>query len=122
MPYAPANVNQVFARGGTIEDIRQEPFFAGVRSWQKNYGFHEPGKMADGNLLMACPSGTITKNCVGSCWSTSPTRLMITRGRALLDPGYAEGLFSYDEALERLTRPIWRSNTWDAPGIELSAG
>ena len=55
MPYAPTNVNQVFARGGTIEDIWQEPFFAGVRSWQKNYGFHEPGKMADGNLLMACP-------------------------------------------------------------------
>ena len=27
--------------------------------------------------------------------------------QALLDPGYAEGLFAYDEALEGLTRPIW---------------
>ena len=107
MPYAPANVNKVFAAGGTIEDIWKEPFFAGVRSWQKDYGFHEPSKMADGNLLMACPIRDHHKELRRIVLEYEPDPVDDNAQQALLDPGYAEGLFAYDEALEGLTRPIW---------------
>ncbi|MCE1252326.1 MAG: hypothetical protein LWX83_02130 [Anaerolineae bacterium] len=46
MPYAAANLNQVFESGGCINDIWALPFFKSIRQWQKTQG--------KDNLLTPC--------------------------------------------------------------------
>ena len=45
----PVNVNEVYARGGTLNDVWNQPFFHTVRQWQYNYA-QQPN-----NGLMPCP-------------------------------------------------------------------
>ena len=78
-----------------------------MRAWDKNYGFHEPSKMAAGNLLMACPIRDHHKDLRRIVLEYEPDSVDDNACEALLDPEYAEGLFAYDEALEGVTRPIW---------------
>jgi len=107
MPYSPANVNKVFASGGTMEDVWREPFFAGVRSWQKGYGFHDPTKSEKSNWLMACPIRDHHRDLRQILMEHEPDPADDNARQALLDPEYAAGMIAYDDALEDLTGPIW---------------
>ena len=106
-PYAAANVNEAYANGETIEDIWARPFFADIREWQKDKGFHEPGKVDGGNWLMPCPM----RDCHGDArrlvLEHQPEPQDQNAREALMDPDYAAGLMAYDSALEALTRPVW---------------
>ena len=55
-PYSPVNVKDVFARGGTLDDVWAHPFFADIRSWQRDYGYREANEACPdcGNWLAPC--------------------------------------------------------------------
>ena len=107
MPYSPVNVNKVFAQGGTIEDVWAAPFFAGVRQWQRDYGFHQPRSTVQGNWLMPCPMRDHHAELRQIIMKHEPDPVDENAEQALLDPEYADGLVAYDKALEDLKQPIW---------------
>jgi MoaA/NifB/PqqE/SkfB family radical SAM enzyme len=54
-PYAAADVHQVYAQGGTLDDVWASPFFKAVRQWQRDYGYGRKELTAEGNWLRPCP-------------------------------------------------------------------
>ena len=57
MPYVGANVEEVFASGGDLNDVWQTSFFAEIRAWQRAYGYRENGEPCPervGNWLAPC--------------------------------------------------------------------
>ena len=55
-PYSPVNVREVFARGGTLDEVWAHPFFAEIRGWQRDYGYREANEACPdcGNWLAPC--------------------------------------------------------------------
>jgi hypothetical protein len=112
IPYAPANIKDVHARGGTINDAWAEPFFAGIRGWQREYGYREVGEKAPescGNWLNPC----IIRDHHGLFQELvrehRPVPTDADARAALDDPAYRAGLEAYDRELAALNDPIWRS-------------
>ena len=56
IPWSPCNVKEVFAAGGNLDDVWQQPFFRDIRAWQRAYGYRENGEpyTGGGNWLAPC--------------------------------------------------------------------
>jgi len=110
MPYSPVNVKDVFARGGDLNDVWAEPFFASIRSWQKGYGYRQDGDTCSewGNWLRPCliRDHHADFRRILDVHAVEPTdeeaRL------ALQDEAYRQGLEGFDRELAALTDGIWR--------------
>lgn len=110
VPYSPVNINEVYARGGSLDDVWSEPLFAAFRDWQHAYGYREDGQPygGNGNWLAPCP----IRDHHGEF------RLMLKRHpakpldadaqAALDDPDYEAGLTKFGQDLAALTDPVWR--------------
>jgi len=104
VPYSPINVREVYARGGTLNDIWSDLFFSSIREWQDKY------RRKNGNWLAPC----IIRD------HNSDLRVLLSRHepeptdenarKALMDPTYADGMDTYDAAYQALTEPIWQKN------------
>jgi MoaA/NifB/PqqE/SkfB family radical SAM enzyme len=110
-PYAPSNVNEVFAGGGSLEDIWKHPFFADIREWQREYGYREAHETCNGSC------GNWMAPCLIRDHHTDFMKIMgAHRTRpadddaqaALDDPDYHAGLERFDREYEALTGPVWR--------------
>jgi MoaA/NifB/PqqE/SkfB family radical SAM enzyme len=81
VPYAVANLHQVYARGGTLQEVWQAPLLQTIRGWQRAYGYgreeHRPGPQDE------------------------------AAREAHLDEAYAEWMMAYGEELEAASQPIW---------------
>jgi radical SAM protein with 4Fe4S-binding SPASM domain len=108
-PYAPVNLNEVYARGGTLEEVWSHPLFADIRSWQREYGHRESHE--------ACPD---CRNWIAPCLIRDHhADFMRIMGRhearptdddaraALLDTDYHTGLLRFDREFQELTDPVW---------------
>lgn len=108
-PYSPVNINEVYARGGTLEEVWGHPLFADIRAWQREYGYREPRE--------ACPD---CRNWVAPCLIRDHhADFMRIMGRhetrptdddaraALLDPAYHAGLERFDREFQAITDPVW---------------
>lgn len=118
VPYSPVNIKDVFARGGTLDDVWAEPLFGAFRNWQRDHGYRENGQAyADsGNWLMPCP----IRDHHGefrAMLKRHPARPIDADAQAALeDPDYAAGLEQFGKDLSRLTDPIWRERYLAEPG------
>ncbi|HUT15562.1 MAG TPA: radical SAM protein [Anaerolineae bacterium] len=54
-PYSAANINQVYANDGTLNDVWETPFFEAVRQWQRDYGYGHEALSPAGNWMHPCP-------------------------------------------------------------------
>jgi radical SAM protein with 4Fe4S-binding SPASM domain len=110
-PYAPVNINEVYARGGTLEEVWSHPFFADIRKWQRDYGHRESHE--------ACPD---CRNWIAPCLIRDHHEdFMRIMGRhdarptdddareALADPDYHAGLERFDREFQALTEPVWEA-------------
>lgn len=104
VPYSPVNVNDIYAKGGTLNDIWANPFFADIRGWQEGY------MQTKGNWLAPCLnrdhhgvlSQLITRH--------EPEPIDESARAALLDPDYGHGLERYGELYGNLSEPVWREH------------
>jgi len=104
VPYTPVNINQVYARGGTINDMWADPFFAGIREWQESYNH---GNGHPGNLMAPClirDHHDVLRRLI-SVHEPEPTDP--SAEEALLDPDYAQAMIDYGKAYQDLSGPIW---------------
>lgn len=108
-PYAAANICDVYARGGTLNDVWQAPFFAAIRAWQREYGYGQAQLQARGDWLRPCPIRDHHGMFRQLLQRYQPEPEDQAARQCLADEAYAQGLEAYDEALERCTQPIWES-------------
>jgi MoaA/NifB/PqqE/SkfB family radical SAM enzyme len=55
MPYAGADLHQVYAEGGTLDDVWSTPFFRAIRQWQRERGYGKRELTREGNWMAPCP-------------------------------------------------------------------
>lgn len=110
VPYSPVNVKDVFARGGTLDDVWEDPFFSDIRNWQRGYGYREAKETCPdcGNWLAPCPIRDHHADFMEILRRHAPRPTDEDARAALEDAGYHEGLVRFGQELDRLTGPVWR--------------
>jgi MoaA/NifB/PqqE/SkfB family radical SAM enzyme len=103
MPYSPLNIRDVYAKGKTLNDVWQHPFFQAVRQWEYDY-------VDDGRSMIApCPNRDHHDEleCLLMRYEPEPTDA--NAAETLIDPDYTRGLVAYNRRFQALTDPIWES-------------
>jgi len=101
LPYAPVNVKEIYARGGNLNDVWADPFFAAVRGWQADFQARQCNEMAP------CPMRDHHMELRRLLHDYEPDPMDENARAALLDPGYAGGLQKYDQEFQALADPVW---------------
>jgi radical SAM protein with 4Fe4S-binding SPASM domain len=118
-PYSPVNIKEVYAKGGSLDEVWGQPFFADIRKWQREYGYRESHE--------ACPDcHNWTAPCLIRDHHADFMRIMGAHQAAatdedaqaaLEDPEYHAGLHQFDREFEALTGPMWQSVYLGSRGI-----
>ena len=104
MPYSPVNIRDVYARGKTLNDVWQEPFFQAVRQWQYDY-------INDGRSMLApCPNRDHHDELERLLIECEPEPTDTNAAETLIDPEYTRGLVAYSRRLEAITGSIWEKH------------
>ncbi|KPL83959.1 hypothetical protein SE15_01770 [Thermanaerothrix daxensis] len=112
VPYTAINIKEVYARGGNLNDVYREPFFAGIRRWQTSYQ-HQ-------NLLAPClirDHHDVLRTLIKE---HEPEPSDENARAALLDPSYAEGLINYAQSFQRLADVVWQRTYVEGGPAEVS--
>jgi hypothetical protein len=117
-PYSPVNAREVFARGGTLDDVWTQPFFADIRRWQRANGYREANEPCPdcANWMAACIIRDHHDACMTLVRRHAPAPLDEDAAAALADPAYHEGLERFGRALEEVTGPVWRERYLQGKG------
>ncbi len=107
VPYAGANIHEIYKSGGTIMDLMEVDFFKGIRNWQHNYGYKTKPAQTK-NLILPCPHRDHFDFLLPLIEKHKPKPINQEAGRALGDPAYCQGLLQYDKACASLLDPVWR--------------
>jgi hypothetical protein len=101
VPYSPVNVKDIYAQGGTLNDVWANPFFADIRGWQESY------MQSKGNWLAPCLNRDHHAILDQLIAKHEPDPIDESARAALLDPEYGKGLEHYGELYENLSESIW---------------
>lgn len=101
----PLNINQVYARGGTLNDAWADGFFTGIRDWQDGYRTGK-GNGRPGNWMAPCLIRDHHADFRRLVMEHEPEPADDNATEALLDPDYAQGMIDYDEAYQSLADEI----------------
>ncbi|TLN00101.1 radical SAM protein, partial [bacterium] len=104
MPYSPVNIHDVYARGGTLDDVWKQPFFASLRKWQLDY------KTANRNGLAPCPNRDHHDELEQLLREHEPEPTDANAAETLTDPAYTRGLVAYNHEFEAITGGIWQNH------------
>ena len=106
-PYSPVNVQDVFARGGTLDDVWAHPFFADIRRWQRAHGYREANEPCPdcGNWMAPCIIRDHHAEFMTLMRRHEPAPLDDDARAALADPEYHVGLERFGRELEELDGP-----------------
>jgi len=99
VPYSPVNVKTIYERGGNLNNIYSEPFFANIRNWQKNRkgeSLLNPCLIRDHNVFL--------REIIDQ-YHAQPIDQNATS--ALQDPVYAEGMDRYATAYGQISNKVW---------------
>jgi MoaA/NifB/PqqE/SkfB family radical SAM enzyme len=109
MPYSPVNINDAYARGLTLLDIWDHPFFQNLRKWQRSYGYDKDYgvKTEIRNWIMPCPIRDHYADFHPWVEKFGLKPLDENAGEAVADPEYREGMIRYNKAVAELLDPIW---------------
>ncbi len=101
VPYSPINVKDIYAQGGTLNNVWANPFFADIRGWQESY------MQSKGNWLAPCLNRDHHAILSQLIAKHEPEPIDESARTALLDPDYGKGLDHYGEQYENLSESIW---------------
>lgn len=107
VPYAAANIHEVYARGGDLNTVLEAPLFRRLREWQDRYGFRRPAAEA-GNWLCPCPMRDHFEVVRGAALETGARPLNEAAASALSDPAYGERMTGHAERYAALCGGVWR--------------
>ncbi len=105
-PYSPVNINEVYKKGGTLDDVLKEPFFKSIRQWQRDYALDKkPDKM--GNWLIPCPIKDHYNMMKKLLNKHRPKPIDEAAQKALKDIEYQKGMEKYGQKAAGAIDPIW---------------
>jgi MoaA/NifB/PqqE/SkfB family radical SAM enzyme len=107
VPYSPVNVHDIYAAGGTLDDIYKQPYFTAIRQWQWDYGFGKQCPEEHSNWLLPCSLRDHYGTGRELIDTYGPEPEDEAAAQALLDGAYYEGMMAYDEELQKLFEPVW---------------
>jgi len=99
-PYAAANIGEIYARSGNLNNIINLSLHSRIRDWQFRY-------WKDGDLLRPCPIRDHYKLAKAFVLQTNATPADSAAKEILESKDYEEKMVSYDIKLEEKTKPIW---------------
>ncbi|MGQ9554666.1 MAG: radical SAM protein, partial [Anaerolineae bacterium] len=108
VPYAAGNIHDIYANGGTLDDIYSLPYLRAIRQWQDEYGFEKGRPQESGNWLIPCSLRDHYDMGRGLIDKYRPDPEDEAAAEALRDAAFYRGMLAYDEALRRLLDPIWQ--------------
>lgn len=103
VPYSPVNIKDIYSRGGTLNDIFTEPFFADIRKWQSEIHEQTRGK----NLLNPCPMRDHNADLRQLIRKHEAEPTDDNAAAALQDGNYADGMDAYDEKYQKIVDKVW---------------
>ena len=112
VPYSPANIQEIYRSGGSLNDIYDLPYFRAIRQWQCDYGLGKALPEEHGNWLLPCSLRDHYGMGRGLIDQYGPEPEDQAAAEALQDGQYYEGMMAYDEALYSLFDPIGSRSTW----------
>ncbi|MGQ9694009.1 MAG: radical SAM/SPASM domain-containing protein [Thermodesulfobacteriota bacterium] len=107
VPYSAGNIREIYARGGTIDDIYDASYFRAIRQWQWEYALGKEKPEECGNWLIPCSFRDhyeIGKRLI-EIYRPEPEDE--AAGRALKDEAYSHKMIRYNKELSTLFDPIW---------------
>jgi len=106
-PYAVADLQAVYAQGGTLNDVWRAPFFQAIRQWQREYGYGRAEPSRESNWLRPCPirdhHGTFRELLA----RYQPEPEDEAAGEVLADGEYCANLVAYGQHLAEISQEIW---------------
>jgi MoaA/NifB/PqqE/SkfB family radical SAM enzyme len=106
VPYAGANINQIYQKGGHLDDVLKNPFFQRIRKWQKDYALDKkPEEM--GNWILPCPIRDHYQEMKKFLEKDRPKPIDKQAQKALASKKYKEEMIKYDQKIAKLFNPIW---------------
>ncbi len=104
MPYSPLNIRDVYAKGKTLNDVWQHPFFQAIRQWQ--YDYIDQGR----SMITPCPNRDHHDELERLLMQYEPEPTDSNAAETLIDPEYTRGLVEYNRRFEAITGGIWQSH------------
>jgi len=106
VPYAGANINKIYQKGGHLNDVLQSPFFQRIRQWQKEYALdRKPEEM--GNWILPCPIRDHYQKMRKFLEQHNPMPIDKQAEGAITDQEYKKEMIKYDQKLSELFDPVW---------------
>jgi len=106
-PYAAGNLHQIYAQGGTLNDIWAAPFFAAIRAWQREHGYGQRELTAEHNWLRPCPFRDYHAQFREWVARYGPQPADGAAAAALTDENYYEQMVAYGQEQRACTQPLW---------------
>jgi MoaA/NifB/PqqE/SkfB family radical SAM enzyme len=106
-PYSAANIRDIYAQGGTLNDAWKTPFFEAIRHWQRDYGYGHQELSAEGNWLSPCPFRDHYGLFRQWIERYHPEPEDETAQRALLDGQYYEEMVAYGVEYRERSQKVW---------------
>jgi len=110
VPFAGANLREIYARGGNLNDAYDAPLFRALRRWHNSYGYGKTVPEEHKNWLAPCAIRDhfpMMKNLV-RIHGARPAGESV---RELLEnPEHEAWLREYGRRFSELTEPIWRKD------------
>jgi len=106
VPYSPINIQDVFKKGGNLNDIMEAPFFQKVRKYQLDYGYESKSKKV-GNWFAPCPIRDHHEVIYNAIKETNALPIDNEAKEALEDDDYNKGMVEYGKKFQELTNEKW---------------
>ena len=106
-PYSAANMEEIYARGGTLNDVWKAPFFQAIRGWQREYGYGRQELSAEGNWMSPCPFRHHYSLFREWLEQYQPEPEDRAASEALADEVYRQGMVTSGKEHKEATQEIW---------------
>jgi MoaA/NifB/PqqE/SkfB family radical SAM enzyme len=107
VPYAAASVQEIYAQGGTLNDLWEAPFFQAIRQWQREYGYGRQELSRECNWMRPCPLRDHYDTLREWIDRYQPEPEDEAARAALMDEGYRARMAAYSAEMARVSQEIW---------------
>ena len=108
-PYTTHNIKEVYASGGTLNDVIMAPLMSKIRNWQDTYFKAEPDGPR-GNMFVSCPIKDHHWDWREIIDETNAQPADADAEAALEDKEYYRGMCQFGHDMEEMTREFWEKD------------